>query len=75
MSMDSLVRKVFGVIGLCTLSLLLWGMIFVWGRPIMWGGIEPALENNWGLYTFEDGKLIDDTLTGVFDTVNDLSTK
>ena len=72
--MNSLVRNVFSIIAICTLSLLLWGMIFVWGRPIIWGGIEPALEKNWAMYTFEDGRLIEDALTVEFNNVRDLST-
>lgn len=72
--MNSLVKKVFGIIAICTLSLLLWGMIFVWGRPIMWNGIKPALEKNWSMYTFEDGRLIEGALDSSFNTVRDLST-
>lgn len=72
--MNTLVRKVFGILAICTLSLLLWGMIFVWGRPIIWSGIEPALEQNWKMYTFEDGRLVDEALSTEFNGVKDLST-
>lgn len=72
--MNSLVKNVFNIIAMCTLSLILWGIVFVWGRPLIWDGIEPALEKNWKMYTFEDGKLIEDVLTVEFNNVKDLST-
>ncbi len=73
--MNSLVKNVFGIIAICTLSLLLWGMMFVWGKPIMWDGIRPALEQNWKMYTYEDGRLIEEALTHTFNNTHDLTTR
>lgn len=73
--MHSVVKKVFGIIAVCTASLLLWGMVFVTGRPAMWGAIEPAMQKNWSMYTFSDGKLVYDSLTEEFDKVSDISTR
>ncbi len=41
----------------------------------MWDGIRPALEQNWKMYTYEDGRLIEEALTHTFNNTHDLTTR
>lgn len=48
-------------------SLVLWFLIFgAVGRTFMWNAIEPAMVNHWSECTLQDGKILSDTFSKVF---------
>lgn len=73
--MESLVKNAFVILGTCVVSLLMWRFIFIDGKPLFLNAIEPQLEYNWSLYTMNDGRDMDTTLTREFNSVVDLTTR
>lgn len=70
-----ILRNVFEIIGTCVLAILLYiAVCGNTGRTIMWRAIKPALQNNWSMYTYQDGTTINATLSNTFSKAKDLKT-
>lgn len=66
--MDSMIKQVFQIVAILTVSLFLWGFIMgAAGRTSMWRAIEPAIQQHWSESTMKDGKIVSDTFSDVFD--------
>ena len=52
----SAIKQVFLILGYLVLALVLYGMIFTApGQQILWGAIEPAVNNQWKQSTLDNG--------------------
>lgn len=53
---ESLIQKVFSILGTLLVSLILFSMIFTAvGQNFLWRAIEPAMENQWKDSTLNNG--------------------
>lgn len=70
--MNDVISKVFKVIGILTLSMILWVIIMgSVGRTYMWRAVESSVRQEWSRHTMSDGKEISDTVSEIFDSAVD----
>jgi hypothetical protein len=71
--MSTFVKNIFLIAGTMMLSLLIFSVVFgSIGKSFMWHSMEPVFQKGWNKYTMNDGDMLTDNLTKVFDNAKEL---